>query len=63
MVTKGWEARADNKWAVYRAVKELIVEEGVREYDISRHKVYCCYRKKVVRIPEPTEGRVVVFPD
>ena len=59
VVTKGWKARTDNKWAVYRGVKELSVEDGVREYDIGRHRVYCHYPREVVRIPEPTEDRVV----
>ena len=63
VVTKGWKARADNKWAVYRGVKELSVEEGVREYDIGCPKVYCHHLREVVRIPEPPEGRVVVFLD
>ena len=40
VVTKGWKARTDNKWAVYRGVKELSVEDGVREYDIGRHRVH-----------------------
>ena len=61
VVKKGWKAGADNKWAVYRGVKELSIEEGVREYDISRHRVYCHYPREVVRMPERTEGRVVVF--
>ena len=39
------------------------VEERVREYDIGRHTVYCHYTREVVRIPEPTEGRMVVFLD
>ena len=63
VVTNGWKARTDNKWAVHRGVKELSVEAGVREYDIGRHTVYCHYPRGVVRIPEPTEGGVVVFPD
>ena len=63
VVTKGWKARTDNKWAVFRRVKELNVEDGVREYDIGRHRVYCHYLREVVRIPEPTEDRVVVFLD
>ena len=63
MVTKGLKARTDNKWAVYLGVKELSVGEGVREYDIGRHRVYCHYPREVVRIPEPTEGRIVVFLD
>ena len=62
-MTKGWKARTDNKWAVYGGVKELSIEEGVREYDIGRHKVYCHYPREVVRIPQPTEGSVVVFLD
>ena len=63
MVTKGWKARTDNKWAVYRGVKKLSVEDGVREYDIGRHRVYCHYPREMVRIPEPTENRVVGFLD
>ena len=63
VVTKGWKARTDNKWAVYRAVKELSVEAGVREYNIARHTVYCHYPREVVRIPESTEGSVAVFLD
>ena len=63
VVTKGWKARTDNKWAVYRGVKELSVEDGVREYDIERHRVYCHYSREVVRIPEPTEDRVVIVLD
>ena len=31
VVTKGWRARTDNKWAVYRGVKELSGEARVRE--------------------------------
>ena len=41
VVTKGLKARTDNNWAVYRKVKELRVEDGVREYDIGRQRVYC----------------------
>ena len=41
----------------------MSVEEGVREYDIGRHKVYCHYPREVVRIPEPTEGSIVGFLD
>ena len=63
VVIEGWKARTDNEWAVYRGVKELSVNEGVREYDIGRHKVYCHCPREVVRIPEPTEGRKVVFLD
>ena len=63
VVTKGWKARTDNKWAVYRGVKELSIGDGVREYGIGRHKVYCHYPGEVVRIPEPTEERVVLFLD
>ena len=63
VVTKGWKARTDNKWAVYRDVKELSVEVGVREYDIGRHTVYCHYPREVVRIPETTEGKVEAFLD
>ena len=63
VVTKGWKARTDNKWAVYRGVRELSIGDGVREYGIGRHKVYCHYLWEVVRIPEPTEDRVVLFLD
>ena len=63
VVTKGWRARTDNKWAVYRGVRELSIEDGVREYGIGRHRVYCHYLREVVRIPEPTEERVVLFVD
>ena len=63
VVTKGWKARTDNKWAVYRGVRELSVKDGVREYDIGRHRVYCHYPREVVRIPEPTEDRVVILLD
>ena len=59
----GWKARTDNKWAVYRGVRELSVEDGVREYGIGRHRVYCHYPREVVRIPEPTEERVLIFLD
>ena len=48
---------------MYRGVKELSVEVGLWEYDINRHEVYCHYPREVVRIPEPTEERVVVFLD
>ena len=34
-----------------------------REYDSGRHTVYCHYPREVVRIPELTEGRMVVFLD
>ena len=63
VVTKGSKARTDNKWAVYRGVRELSIEDGVREYGIGRHRVYCDYPREVVRIPEPTEDRVVIFLD
>ena len=63
VVTKGWRARTDSKWAVYRGVRELSIEDGVREYGIGRHSVYCHYPREVVRIPEPTEERVVLFLD
>ena len=63
VVTKGWKARTDNKWAVYRGVRELSIGDGVREYGIGRHKLYCHYRREVVRIPEPTEERMVLFLD
>ena len=63
VVTKGWRARTDNKWAVYRGVRELSIKDGVREYGIGRHRVYCHYPREVVRILEPTEERVVLFLD
>ena len=63
VVTKGWKARTNNKWAVYRGVRELSIEDGVREYGIGRHRVYWRYPREVVRIPEPRENRVVLFPD
>ena len=63
VVTKGWKARTDNKWAVYRGVRELSIGDGVREYGIGKHKVYCHYPREVVRIPEPTKERVVLFLD
>ena len=63
VVTKGCRAGTDNKWAVYRGVRELSIEDGIREYGIGRHKVYCHYPREVVRIPEPTEERVVLFLD
>ena len=62
-MTKGWRARTNNKWAVYRGVGELSIEDGVREYGIGRHRVYCHYQREVVRMPEPTEERMVLFPD
>ena len=63
VVKKGWKARTDNKWAVYRGVRELSIDDGVREYGIGRHRVYCQYPREVVCIPEPTEERVVLFLD
>ena len=63
VATKGWKARTDNKWAVYRGVRELSIGDGVREYGIGKHKVYCHYPTEVVRIPEPTKERVVLFLD
>ena len=63
VVTKGWKTRTDNKWAVYRGVKELSVEDGVRKYDIGRHRVYYHNPREVVRIPEPMEDTVVIFLD
>ena len=63
VVTKGWKARTDNKWAVYGGVRELSIGDGVREYGIGRHKVYCHYPRVVVRIPEPTEERVGLLLD
>ena len=63
VVMKGWKARMDNEWAVYRGVRELSIEDGVRQYGIGRHRVYCHYQREVVRIPEPTEDSVVLFLD
>ena len=63
VVTNGWKARMDNKWAVYRGIRELSIKNGVREYGIGRHRVYCRYPREVVRIPGPTEERVVLFLD
>ena len=63
VVTRGSKARTDNKWAVYRGVRELSIEDGVRDNGIGRHRVYCHYPKQVVRIPESTEDRVVLFLD
>ena len=63
VVTKGWRAQTDNKWAVYRGVRELTIEDGIREYGTGRHRVYCHYPREVVHIPEPTEERVVLFLD
>ena len=62
VVTKGWKARTENKWAVYRGVRELSIGDGVREYGIGRHKVYCHYPREVVRILEPTRERSVTGP-
>ena len=62
-MTKGWKARTDNKWAVYRGVRELSIGKRVREYGIGKHKVYCHYPREEVRIPEPTKKRVVLFLD
>ena len=63
VVTKDWKARTENKWAVHRGVRELSIGDGVREYGIGRHRVYCHYPREVVRIPEPTEDGVVIFLD
>ena len=63
VMMKGWKARTDNKWAVYSGVRELSLKDCVREYGIGRHRVYCHYLREVVRIPEPTEGTVVIFLD
>ena len=63
VTTKGWKARTDNKWAVYRGVRGISIGDGVREYGIGRHKVYCHYPREVVLIPEPTKDRVVLFLD
>ena len=63
VVTKGWKAGMDNKWAVNRGVKEIRVDAQLQTYDINPHTVYCHYPKEVVRILERTDGRVVVFLD
>ena len=63
MVRKGWKGRTDNKWAVYPGVEEMSVEDGVLEYDIGRHRVYCHYLREVVLIPEATKDRLVVSLD
>ena len=60
-MTKGWKARTDIKYAVCRGVRELSIEDGVQEYGIGRHRVYCHYLREVVHIPEPTEDRTVIF--
>ena len=60
-MTEGWKARTDNKWELYRGVRELSIEDGVREYGIGRDRVYCHYPRKVMRIPEPREDRLVIF--
>ena len=49
VVTKGWRARTDNKWAVYRGVRELSIGDRVREYGIGRHKEYCHYPRQVAQ--------------
>ena len=48
---------------MYRGVRELSIEDGVREYGIGRHRVYCHYPWEVMRIPEPREERLVLFLD
>ena len=53
VVTNGWKARTDNKWALYRGVKEVGVHERVRTYGIGLHTVYCHDPREMVRIPEP----------
>ena len=63
VLTRGWKARTNNKWAVYRGVRERSVEDGVREYSIGRHRVYCHNARGVVRIPEPTKNQVEIVPD
>ena len=44
-------------------MKEIGVDERGRTYDIGLHTLYYHYRRQVVRIPEPRDGRVVVFLD
>ena len=63
VVTKDLKARTDNKWTVYRGVRELSVEDGVREYCIGRHRGYCHNPREVVHRAEPMEDRVVIFLD
>ena len=63
VVTKDWSVRTDNSSAVYKGVKEISIHARVRTYDIGRHTVYCYYPKEVARVPEPTDGRIVVFLD
>ena len=63
VVRKGSKARTDNKWPVYRSVKERSADARVRTYEIGPHTVYCHYPREVVRIPEPTDGTVVMFLD
>ena len=63
VVTKGWSAQTDNKWAVYRGTRELSIEDGVRQYGFGRQRVYSHYPREVVRILDPTEERVVLFLD
>ena len=60
VLTKGWKARTDRKWAVYRGVKEILVDARLGAYEIRPHRVYGHYLKKVLRILEPTHGRLVV---
>ena len=63
VVTNSWKARTDNRWAIYRAVIKISVDESVGTYDIGLHTVYCHYPREVVRITDPKDGRVVVFLD
>ena len=52
-VTNGWKPRMDSKWAVYRSVKEISVDERPRTYDIGLHTVYWHYPREVLHIPQP----------
>ena len=63
VVTKGCKAGMDNKWAVYRGVKEIGGDAQLRTYDMGPHTVYCHYPKEVVRIRKAPDGRVAVFLD
>ena len=45
------------------AGKEGQTISGAGTYNIGLHTVYCYYLREVLRIPEPKEGRVVLFLD
>ena len=61
VVTRGRKAWTDNTWVVYREVQEVNVDAQMRTYAIRLHTVYCHYPREVVHIPEPKDGRVLVF--